>query len=66
MEKKSEEDKRLEILKMQYETEEIGENDISDEDMNKLIEIYEKETEELNNDTERRKRHIVKILKELK
>ena len=42
------------------------EEDISDEDMDKLIEMYEKETEELNIDTERRKKHITQMLKELK
>ena len=40
--------------------------DISDEDIDKLIKMYEKETEELNADTEKRKIHIAQMLKELK
>ena len=64
--KENEEEKRLETLKVQYDNSEINEEDISDEDINKLIEMYEKETEELNADTERRKKHIRYMLKELK
>ena len=51
---------------MQYDNGEIGEEDISEEDMDKLIIMYEQETEELNTDTERRKKHIAQMLKELK
>ena len=64
--KEDEEEKRLKILQLQYDKGEIDEEDISDEDMDKLIEMYEKETEELNADTERRKNHIAQMLKELK
>lgn len=64
--KENEEEKRLKNLQMQYDNGEIDEDDILDEDMNKLIEMYEKETKELNEDTERRKVHISKMLKELK
>ena len=39
---------------------------ISEEDVEKLCELYKKETEELNADTERRKNHIAQMLKELK
>ena len=53
-------------LKQQYEQGEIDEEDISDEDIDKLCKLYEKETDELNADTERRKNHIVQMLKELK
>ena len=60
------EEKRLKILKTQYDKEEIDEEDIDDEDIDKLIEMYERETKELNEDTERRKNHIAKMLKELK
>ena len=60
------EEKRLKILKTQYDKEEIDEEDIDDEDIDKLIEMYEKETKELNEDTARRKNHIAKMLKELK
>ena len=39
---------------------------MSDEDVDKLCKLYEKETDELNADTERRKNHIAQMLKELK
>ena len=64
--KEDEEEKRLKILQLQYDNGEIDEEDISEEDMDKLIEMYEKETEELNADTEKRKKHIAQMLKELK
>lgn len=64
--KEDEEEKRLKILQLQYDNGEIDEEDISEEDMDKLIIMYEQETEELNADTERRKNHIAQILKELK
>ena len=64
--KESEEEKRLKNLQLQYDNGEIDEENISDEDMDKIIKLYEKETEELNNDTERRKKHIAQMLKELK
>ncbi len=64
--KENEEEKRLKKIQLQYDNGEIDEEDISEGDMDKLIEMYEKETEELNADTERRKNHIAKMLKELK
>lgn len=64
--KKNEEEKRLKELKLQCDSGKIDEKDILDEDMDKLIEMYENETKELNADTERRKNHIAKMLKELK
>ena len=64
--KENEEEKRLKRLKTQYDNGEIDEEDISDKDIDKLIKLYEKETEELNIDTERRKNHIAQMLKELK
>ena len=64
--KENEEEKRLKILMKQYDNGEIDEEDISDEDIDKLIKMYEKETEELNADTEKRKIHIAQLLKELK
>lgn len=64
--KEDEEEKRLKILQLQYDNGEIDEEDISEEDMDKLIIMYEQETEELNTDTERRKKHIAQMLKELK
>lgn len=60
------EEKRLKELQRQYDNGEIDEEDISDEDMEKIIEMYEKETAKLNEDTEMRKIHISKMLKELK
>jgi hypothetical protein len=64
--KEDEEEKRLKILQLRYDNGEIDEEDISDEDMDKLIEMYEKETEELNAETEKIKIHISQMLKELK
>lgn len=64
--KADEEEKRLKNLQLQYDNGEIDEEDISEEDMDKLIEMYEKETEKLNADTEMRKKHIAQMLKELK
>ena len=64
--KEDEEEKRLKALQLQYDNGEIDEEDIAEEDMDKLIEMYEKETEELNLDTEIRKKHIAQMLKELK
>lgn len=64
--KENEEEKRLKNLQLQYDNGEIDEEDISDDDMDKLIEMYEKETEELNRETENIKIHIAKMLNELK
>lgn len=64
--KENKEGIRLIQLKQQYEQGEIDEEDISDEDIDNLCKLYEKETDELNTDTERRKNHIVQMLKELK
>lgn len=64
--KEDEEEKRLKMLQLQYDNEEIDEEDISDEDIDNLCKLYEKETDELNADTERRKNHIAQMLKELK
>lgn len=64
--KENKEELRLLQLKQQYENEETDEEDISDEDIDNLCKLYEKETDELNADTERRKNHIAQMLKELK
>lgn len=64
--KEDKEELRLLQLKQQYENGEIDEEEISDEDVDKLCELYKKETDELNADTERRKNHIAQMLKELK
>lgn len=64
--KEDEEEKRLRLLQLQYDNGEIDEADISDEDVDKLMEMYQKETEKLNADTEIRKKHITEMLKELK
>ena len=64
--KEDEEEKKLKTLQLQYDNGEIDEEDISDEDMDKLIEMYEKESEELNNETDKIKIHISQMLKELK
>ena len=64
--KEDKEELRLLQLKQQYENGEIDEEEISDEDVDKLCELYKKETDKLNADTERRKNHIAQMLKELK
>lgn len=64
--KEDEEERRLKKLQLQYDNGEIDEEDISEEDIDKIIKMYEKETEELNADTEIRKKHIAQMLKELK
>lgn len=64
--KENEEEKRLKELQLQYDNGEIDEEDISDDDMDEIIEMYEKETEELNRETENIKIHISQMLKELK
>lgn len=64
--KENEEEKRLKKLQLKYENGEISEDEISDEDIDKLIEMYKKETEKINMDIEKRKSHISKMLNELK
>ena len=59
----NQEEKRLKKLQLQYDNGDIKEDDISEEDIDKLIEMYEKEIKELNEDTERRRIHISQILK---
>ena len=64
--KENEEKVKLKELQLKYENGEIDEYNISDEDIDKLIEMYKNETEKLNLDTEKRKNHISKMLDELK
>ena len=64
--KEDEEEKRLRNLQIQYDNGQIDEEDISEEDIDKLIEMYEKETEELNKETEKIKIHISQMMNELK
>ena len=64
--KENKEELRLIQLKQQYENGEIDEEDMSDEDIDNICKLYKKETDELNADTERRKNHIVQMLKELR
>ena len=64
--KVDEEQKRLKDLQRQYDNGEIDEEDITAEDIDKLVEMYEAETERLNADTEMRKMHISEMLIELK
>ncbi len=62
----NQEEKRLRLLKLKYDNGEIDEEDISDEDIEKIVEMYEKETDKINADTERIKKNIERMLKELK
>ena len=64
--KEDNEIKRLKQLQLLYDNGEIDEDDLSDEEIEKLVALYEKETEKLNTDTLRRKKHIQEMLKELK
>ena len=58
--------KRLKDLKQLYDNRKISEKEITDEDIDKLIEMYDKEIKELKADTERRKENITKIIKNYK
>ena len=64
--KEDKEKLRLNKIKLQYENGEIDEEDLTEEDIEKLIKIYEEETKKLNEDTQRRKVRIRKMLNELK
>lgn len=64
--KEKEEEIRLKKLQLLYDNGEIDEDDLSETDIEKLVALYEKETEDLNQDTFRRKIHIEQMLKELK
>lgn len=64
--KEDKEERRLKKLQLLYDNGEIDEDDLSESDIEKLVALYEKETEDLNADTERRKNHIAQMLKELK
>ena len=64
--KEDKEEIRLKKLQLLYDNGEIDEDDLSESDIEKLVALYEKETEVLNADTERRKNHIAQMLKELK
>ena len=64
--KEDKEEIRLKKLQLLYDNGEIDEDDLSESDIKKLVALYEKETEDLNADTERRKNHIAQMLKELK
>lgn len=59
----STEEKRLRQLKKLYDDREIKEKDITNENIDKLIEMYDKEIEELRADTEKRKNNIKQIIK---
>lgn len=61
-----EEEKRLRELKKLYDSRQCEEINISDEDLDKLIEMYDREIEELRADTRRRKNNIEQIIKDCK
>lgn len=64
--KENEEEIKLKKLQLLYDNGEIDEDDLSEEEIEKLVVLYDRETEELNADTERRKIHIQNMLKEMK
>lgn len=57
------EEARLRRLKISYDNREISEEKISDEDIDKLLEMYDKEIEALKKDTENIRRNIEGIIK---
>ena len=58
--------KRLLELRDKWENGEIKADDISDEEIDKIVEIYNEETKKIEEETEIIKRNISKMLKELK
>lgn len=60
------EKERLLLLREQWENGEIEEDEITEEDIDKIIEIYNAETEKIEQETEQIKQDITKMLKELK
>ena len=64
--KENAEEKILKELKHQYDNGDINEEDILEKDIDKLIEMYQKETRQIEADTEKIKTHIAQMLKELK
>lgn len=64
--KKSEDEIKIRKLQVLYDNGEIDEDELSEDEIEKLIDLYESETEKLNADTERRKVHIQNMLNELK
>lgn len=64
--KDNSEERKIKSLYIQYDNGEIDEDDLSEDDVNKIIKVYEEETEQLNQDTLQRKIHIQNMLKELK
>lgn len=57
---------RLMEIKRRYECGEISENEISDEDIKKIIELYDEEIQDIKSDTRSIKYKIKKELEELK
>ena len=63
---KDPEKRRIMELRMKYDNNEISSKDISLEDMDKIIELYNEDTVKINQDILRRKENIARMLKELK
>ena len=61
----NEEELRILSLKRQLDNNEITEDDILEEDMDALIELYQEETKQIEEDTLIRKNRIKKMLAEL-
>lgn len=57
---------RLLALKRKYDSGEISELDISDEDMMKIVDLYEEEIHNIKDETKRAKNKIKRMLEELK
>ena len=54
---------RIYNLMTMYDRNELNEDDIPEDDVNKMIMLYEEETRQLEQDTEIRKNRIIKMLK---
>ena len=57
---------RLLAIRQKWENDEIEEEDISEEDIDAIVAIYDEETEKIEQETEQIKEEIAKMLKELK
>lgn len=57
---------RLLALKRKYDSGEISELDISDEDIMKIADLYEEEIRKIKDETKRAKNKIKRMLEELK
>lgn len=60
--KSDKEKEKILDLKKRYENDDIFETDLSDDEMKALIELYEEEAKEIDQDIQMRKLHISRLL----